>query len=442
MSKPRAETHRGPLATTLAVLFGVTGLGSAAVAVALPVIAEDLNVTAGQAALVVSCYSLALAVGSAIFGRLGDIFGIRAPLLAGLALMIAAACASALVETLPTLIAARTVQGLGAAAVPALTLAAVQAIFTGDSRARAMATYAGVGATINVLGPVLGAMLVEPLGWRAVAAIPVAALLLLPIVWRGLPTQRQPGATLDPSGAFLIAAAATGAVLSLQAATLGRTAALAGLLALIVAAPLAVLRAHRHPKGIVQAAMIRDAWARRSLLTAVSLPAAWFGMLVAIPTALAAAGWSGIEVGLLLVPCATLGLIGPLITGPTLVRFGPHLSQLIATLGTATALVLATLGVTFIAPVPLILATLVLMLSFGLGQPAMTNLVADSVPARTRGGALGLLTLCFLMGGSLGSATVGGLGDLIGFHLALLTLIILPLAAAAAFALALIRRDP
>ena len=52
--------------------------------------------------------------------------------------------------------------------------------------------------------------------------------------------------------------------------------------------------------------------------------------------------------------------------------------------------------------VVLVVATLALMLSFGLGQPAMTALVADSVPTRIRGSALGLLTLCFLLGGSLG----------------------------------------
>ena len=51
------------------MLFGITGLGSAAVAVALPTLADDLEVSTGRAALVVSCYSLALAVGSAVCGR-------------------------------------------------------------------------------------------------------------------------------------------------------------------------------------------------------------------------------------------------------------------------------------------------------------------------------------------------------------------------------------
>lgn len=431
---------RGAVATGLAVLFGVTGLGSAAVAVALPAIATDLDVTAGRAALVVSCYSLALAVGSAVFGRLGDIFGIRAPLALGLSIMMAAACAGALAGSLPALIAARALQGLGAAAVPALTLAAVQAVFEGDARARAMATYAGVGATVNALGPVIGAMLVEPLGWRPVVAIPLAAVLVMPLLWGDLPTRRHAGATIDAPGAALIAIAATGAVLALQWATLGPVPAVIGLLALVTAAPVAVLRSRRHPDGIVQAGLIGDSGARRSLLTAVSLPSAWFGMLVAIPTALTAHGWSGVQIGLLLLPCAALGIVAPRVNGPALVRFGPARSQLFATLGTALALVLATCGVALVSGPLLVLATLALMLSFGLGQPAMTTLVADSVPVRARGGALGLLTLVFLMGGSLGAATVGGLGAQIGLPGALLTLVVLPLAAAVAFSPSVLTR--
>src|SRR5699024_7251290 len=124
-------------------------------------------------------------------------------LVLGLSVMVAAACAGSLAPDLPTLIAARVLQGLGAAAVPALTLAAVQAIFEGDARARAMATYAGVGATVNALGPVVGAMLVEPLGWRPVVAIPLAAVLMMPLLWDELPTRRQTGATVDAPGAAL-----------------------------------------------------------------------------------------------------------------------------------------------------------------------------------------------------------------------------------------------
>ena len=63
----------------------------------------------------------------------------------------------------------------------------------------------------------------------------------------------------------------------------------------------------------------------------------------------------------------------------------------------------------------------------------MTALVADSVPVNTRGGALGLLTLVFLLGGGLGAAAVGGLGEAIGFPRAMLVLAVLPMIATIAF---------
>lgn len=422
------------MASAIAVLFGVTGMGSAAVAVALPTLADDLELTAGRAALVVSCYSLALAVGSAICGRLGDLLGIRLPLLVGLGVMVAAACAGALVDSLPALIATRTLQGLGASAIPALTLAAVQALFAGDARARALATYAGVGGTVNALGPVIGSALVGPFGWRPVVAIPLVTLALAPVAWRHLPTERQPGATLDPAGVLLVALAATGAVLTLQAATLGPAVAVGGAVLLLVAAPVVVLRSRGTPFGIVPLALVRSDAACRSLITAGSLSSAWFGMLVAVPTSLAARGWTGFQVGLMLLPAAALGVVAPRITGPALLRLGTARAQLVATTGATAAVLVAAVGTTLAHPAVLVGATLALMLSFGLGQPAMTALVADSVPVRTRGSALGLLTLCFLLGGSLGAAAVGGLGDVVGWPRSLLLLALLPALGALAFA--------
>lgn len=441
-ASPGAVPRTGTLATSLAVLFGVTGLGSAAVAVALPVVAAELDVSAGRAALVVSGYSLALTVGSAVFGRLGDIFGIRAPLAVGVAVMVTAGCLGALVDTLPALVATRLLQGLGAAAVPALTLAAVQASFTGSERTRALATYAGTSATINALGPVLGSALADTHGWRPVVALPLVTLAVLPFVWRRLPAHRHPGTSLDVPGALLVGTSVAGAVLALQAATLGPTTALAGLATLTVTAPLLARHARRHPRGIVPAALVTHRTARRSLVTAISLPAAWFGMLVALPLSLAAHGRPVTTIGLLLLPAAVLGLLAPRLTGPALTRLGPTRGQLVAALGTALALAVAAAGAATAEPALVVLASCLLMLSFGLGQPAMTTLVADSVPAGSRGSALGLLTLCFLMGGSVGAAAVGGLGEILGPPRALATLCVLPLLAAASFARPSTRTSP
>ena len=87
-------------------------------------------------------------------------------------------------------------------------------------------------------------------------------------------------------------------------------------------------------------------------------------------------------------------------------------SALGASTGSAVLLVIAVVGVTF---------------AFGLGQPALMEAVGDAVTDDVRGVALGIATLFFLVGGGVGSAVVGGLGDVLGMPTALLLLAALPL---------------
>ncbi len=89
----------------------------------------------------------------------------------------------------------------------------------------------------------------------------------------------------------------------------------------------------------------------------------------------------------------------------------------------------------------LVLAVVAVTLAFGLGQPALMAAVGDAVEDDVRGVALGVATLFFLVGGGVGSAVVGGLGDVLGMGEALLLLAALPLLGLAALAPQL-RRGP
>jgi len=75
------------VALLVGLLFGLAGLGSSSAAIALPVLAEDLGVSTGVSAWAVSLYALMLAVATAVYGRVSDLVGIRAPLIFGVALM-------------------------------------------------------------------------------------------------------------------------------------------------------------------------------------------------------------------------------------------------------------------------------------------------------------------------------------------------------------------
>ena len=93
----------------------------------------------------------------------------------------------------------------------------------------------------------------------------------------------------------------------------------------------------------------------------------------------------------------------------------------------SVALVLAAVGTALLTPALLALAVILVTVAFGLGQPAMSAAVGDAVHLDVRGVALGVATLLFLVGGSIGSAVVAGLGDVLGVPASLAVLAVLPL---------------
>lgn len=174
----------------------------------------------------------------------------------------------------------------------------------------------------------------------------------------------------------------------------------------------------------------------RASLAGASVPAAWFALLLAVPAALDARGWTTLEVGLALVPAAVVGLLAAQVAGQVLHRLGARATLAGSALLAATSLLSAALAIR--AGWPALLAATVagVTVAFSVGQPAMVWAVGVAVPAAVRGIALGIATLVFLVGGSLGSAAVGGLADMLGAPTALSAVAILPVAAAAVAALA------
>jgi MFS family permease len=152
-------------------------------------------------------------------------------------------------------------------------------------------------------------------------------------------------------------------------------------------------------------------------------------------------GWAPWEVGALLVPSAVFALAVPRVVGPLLARIGPARSIAVAGTIASTALVLAAIGTSAVLPVVLVLAVVLVTVAFGLGQPALSAAVGDAVEEDVRGVALGIATLLFLVGGSVGSAVVAGLGDVIGVPASLAVLAVLPLLGLAVLAPQL-RRAP
>jgi MFS family permease len=183
---------------------------------------------------------------------------------------------------------------------------------------------------------------------------------------------------------------------------------------------------HR-PLGFLPLDDVRKRTVVRSALAAAAIPAGWFALLISVPAILLARDWEPWQVGLLLIPAAATGFFTPRYAGRLLDRLGPSASLAIASVGASGSLVLAMAGAIWASPVLLALAVVVISICFGIGQPALMGAVSDAVEVDMRGVALGIATLLFLTGGSVGSAVVGGLGDVIGFPKSILLLAVLPL---------------
>lgn len=407
------------------LLFGLAGLGSSSAAIALPTVAADLDVSTGVSAWAISLYALMLAVATAVYGRVSDLVGLRLPLLVGVTLMTAGALAGALSPDFGVLLAARVLQGAGAAAVPTLGVALVSARFSGSARGFALGRVAGIAAAVSCLGPLAGGVVEGLLGWRAVIALPMLGALLLPLLWRSVPTDGS-GARLDLVGAVLVAATAAGVVLLVQSPSTGPVVAAVGAALAVLGAPAVAMWVRRRPHGFLPVSVIRNATVVRSALAAGAVPAAWFALLIAVPAVLVAAGWEPWQVGVALLPSALTGLAAPRLAGPILARIGAGPALALAAGVTAVALLVASLGARQTSAPLLVTAVVVVTFAFGLGQPALMEAVGDAVADDVRGVALGIATLFFLVGGGIGSAVVGGLGDVLGVDGALLLLTVLP----------------
>ena len=420
------QTDAGRVAALVGLLFGLAGMGSAAVAVTLPAIAADLDLTTGGVSWVISLYALMLAVATAVYGRAADLAGIRLPLLVGVGLMAGSAVLGCLAPTIEVLLVARVLQGAGAAAVPVLGMAIVSARYDGAVRTTALGQVAGLAAAVGALGPLAGGLVEDLVGWRGAVALPALGLLVVPALWRATPTEGS-GSRLDLVGAALVAGTASGLVLLVQSPSSGALVAGVGAALLALGFPLVALRVRSRPEGFLPRAVITEPAVVRSALAASAMPAGWFALLIAVPAVLAARGWDPLHIGLALVPSAVTGFLAPRVAGPVLARVGPARSLVVSGVTAALALVVAALGAVVDSAPVLVVGVILVTLAFGLGQPALRAVVADAVEHEVRGVALGIATLVFLVGGGVGSAVVGGLGEVVGTSASLLLLTALPL---------------
>jgi MFS family permease len=197
-----APVSRGALAA-LSLCMLLPSLATSIANVALPTFVEAFGASFHQVQWVVIAYLLAHAVLVVGIGRLGDRVGRRRLLVAGLVLFTAASLACGMASALWPLVAARAVQGVGAAVLVAMSMALVADTLPKRQTGRAMGLLGTMSAIGTALGPSLGGALIDGLGWPSLffLNLPLGAVALV-LAWRYLPSPpvaTDPAATPSPA---------------------------------------------------------------------------------------------------------------------------------------------------------------------------------------------------------------------------------------------------
>jgi DHA2 family methylenomycin A resistance protein-like MFS transporter len=400
----------------VASLFGFTviTIDVSAVNIALPAIRDSLS--GGMAGLqwVVDAYTLMFAALMLSAGAIVDRAGARRAYAWGVALFTLASLGCAVAPGIGALIAARVAQGGAAAVVMPASLALIrQAYEDARVRARAIALWTVGGSVAMAAGPVLGGLLTESAGWRAVFLInlPVGAAILGLLV--RVPRFPRRPAALDGGGQLTAVLALAGLAFAvIEGGHLGWTDPLvlaAAVLAVASGFAFCVVEScHRRP--MVPLTMLRDRRVAAGLLVGFALNAGFYGGIFLLGLYYQQLrGMSEIAAGLMFVPMAAVVTATNLVSPRLAERIGRR-PVIVAGQLVFSGAMLAMLPLAAHTPVWLVLV-LLLPLSVGgaLAVPTLTALLIDAVPGERSGTASGLLNSLRQTGGALAVALFGSL---------------------------------
>ncbi|HWJ83023.1 MAG TPA: DHA2 family efflux MFS transporter permease subunit [Nocardioides sp.] len=199
-----ADVRPWPALGALCIGFFMILVDMTIVTVATPDIMAELDADTNAVLWVTSAYLLAYAVPLLIAGRLGDKIGPKWMYLAGLAVFTLASLGCGLSTSIEMLIAARVVQGVGAAMITPQTMAVITRIFPAEKRGQAMALWGATAGVATLVGPILGGLLVVGLGWEWIFFINVPiGVVAFYLNWRLVPVLPTHEHTFDWAGVAL-----------------------------------------------------------------------------------------------------------------------------------------------------------------------------------------------------------------------------------------------
>jgi EmrB/QacA subfamily drug resistance transporter len=401
----------GVLSLSLVIL----GVDTSILNVALPTLQDEFHASASKLQWMVDSYLLVFAGLLLVFGTLGDRYGRKLALQAGVSIFGLASLAAPFASSAGQVIGVRAAMGVGAALIMPATLSIIANVFSGEERGKAIAVWAALAAVGIGLGPLTGGLLLEWFDWSSVfmVNVPFAAAALL-LSFRYVPESRdpRPGA-FDLVGAALSTAGFSVLVYAIIEApekgwtsrlVIGSLAAsivlLSGFLAWErrIAEPMLDLRFFRNARFSVGTAAVSGAFF------------ALLGGIFALTQYLQFAhGYSAIEAGAVMTPMALGLMLGAGSSNRAVARLGT--SRVVATglFGIALMLTLTMLWDPSTSAWVLVAWFFGLTLAMGWVMAPATDAVVGAVPAAKSGVASATNTVARMVSGALGVAIIGSL---------------------------------
>lgn len=337
----RLHSRQGRVALLATVLASSIALLDATIAnVALPHIADDLDVGVSGLQWVINGYLLTLASLILLGGALGDRYGRRRVFVVGAVWFGVASLLCAIAPTVEVLVVARMLQGVGGALLTPTALALTQASFVREDRGAAVGAWSGLGGLAGAVGPFVGGWLVDGPGWRWSFLLNVPLVLATLVAARAVPeSRREIDADSRSSAGFDVTGAVLGAV-TLAALTWAITEAptrgwadvtvVAGFVVTAVCAAAFVRAERRAADPLVPAHL----FASRTFTVLNVVTFALYATIGALFFLLVyqlqvSAGWSALAAGSALLPATLLMLVGSAASGDLAGRIGPR-PQLVA----------------------------------------------------------------------------------------------------------------
>jgi EmrB/QacA subfamily drug resistance transporter len=408
---PRATLAATILGTSLAFIDG------SVVNVALPALAHDLQVDPAELSWVINAYLLPLGVLTLLGGTLGDHFGRRLLFQIGLSTFTLASLACAAAPSLAWLLAARGLQGVGAALLLPNSLAILGGEFTGEARGRAIGTWAAAGALAGALGPIVGGWMVDSLGWRAIFIFnfPIA-LGAGYLAWKYVDERKEASldGPLDAAGAGIATVALGLLVWALTKASEqsdGHSSSwLAALAGLILLGAFVRHEGHLGNRAIMPLTMFAAPTFVGLTLLTFFLYASLGGLFVLLPYFLIKVeGWRAIAAGAALLPVPVLIGLGSRFMGKVASRYGERMPLSIgsALVGIGFALYARVDIQSFNYWADIFPPTVLIALGMGACVAPLTTSVMSSVDADHVGVASGFNSAVARIAGLIATASLG-----------------------------------